>query len=134
MKTIKNTTYNLAKEKQANILKVPPLISPRPSESILVKFQFFKNSTLDLAHKSNSQLSVQVSKNNIKDIVKIKEIFPKLSFDVISSRLAQFKSYFKILDILYFVKDTNLPITPNTIESVIKSTYIFNNIVLVSYS
>ena len=53
--------------------------------------------------------------------------------DVISSRLPQFKSYFKILDILYFVEDTNLSITLNTIESIIKSTHIFNNIVLASH-
>ena len=45
----------------------------------------------------------------------------------------QSKSYLKILGISYFVKNTNLPIILNIIESVIKSTYILNDIVLTSY-
>ena len=53
---------------------------------------------------------------------------------VVSPRLPQLKSYFKILSILYFVDDTNLPITLDIIETVVKSTHIFNNIVLVSHS
>ena len=46
----------------------------------------------------------------------------------------QSKSYLKILGISYFVKNTNFPIILNIIESVIKSTYILNDIVLTSYS
>ena len=55
------------------------------------------------------------------------------SNNVISLRLSQLKSYFKIIDISYFTKDTNLPIIPNIIERVIRSTHIFDNIVLASY-
>jgi len=85
VKTTKNITYNLAKRKQANILKVSPPISPRPSKSILAKSKFFKkNSTLDPAHKSNKQLSAQIFKNNIRNIIKIKETFPKLSSQKVS--------------------------------------------------
>jgi len=51
-----------------------------------------------------------------------------------SPRLPQLKSFFKILDILYFVDNTNLPITLDIIETVVKSTHIFNNIFLVSHS
>jgi len=36
--------------------------------------------------------------------------------DIESPRLSQFKSYFKILSISYFVEDTNLPILSDTIE------------------
>ena len=50
--------------------------------------------------------------------------------DIMISRLSQSKSYFKILSILYFVEDINLPVTLDTIKSVIKSTHIFNNVVL----
>jgi len=50
-----------------------------------------------------------------------------------SSRLPQSKSYLKILGILYFVEDANLPIFSNIIKSVIKSTHIFNDIILASY-
>jgi len=53
--------------------------------------------------------------------------------DIISLRLSQFKSYLKILDILYFLDDTNFLIMPDIIEKVIKSTYIFDDIVLASY-
>jgi len=53
--------------------------------------------------------------------------------NAISPRVLQSKSYLKILDIPYFVKNINLPIILNIIESVIKSTYILNDIVLTSY-
>jgi len=55
------------------------------------------------------------------------------SSDVMSPRLPQSKSYLKILDILYFVEDTNLLLTYDIIEKVIKTTHIFNNVVLASH-
>jgi len=51
-----------------------------------------------------------------------------------SPRLSQIKFYLKILDISYFIKNTILLITSDIVESVIKSTHIFNNTVLVSCS
>ena len=51
--------------------------------------------------------------------------------EIISSRLPQSKSYLKILSISYFVKDTNLPISPDIVKSIIKLTHMFNNIVLI---
>jgi len=53
--------------------------------------------------------------------------------NAISLRVLQSKSYLKILGIPYFVKNINLPIILDIIESVIKSTYILNDIVLTSY-
>ena len=50
--------------------------------------------------------------------------------EVLNSRLSQSKSYLRILKISYFIKDTNLPILSDIINSVIKSTHIFDNIVL----
>ena len=50
--------------------------------------------------------------------------------EVLNSRLSQSKSYLRILEISYFIKDTNLPILSDIINSVIKSTHIFDNIVL----
>jgi len=58
----------------------------------------------------------------------IKELNDVDTINIISPRLLQSKSYLKILNISYFVKDTNLPIILDIIESVIKSTYILNNI------
>jgi len=52
--------------------------------------------------------------------------------DVMNTKLSQLKSYLKILDIFSFVEDTNLSITSDIIKSVIKSTHIFNDIVLAS--
>jgi len=39
--------------------------------------------------------------------------------NVMSPRLPQFKFYLKILGIPYFVKDTNLSISPNIVKNVI---------------
>jgi len=39
-------------------------------------------------------------------------------------------SYLKILDIPYFIEDTNLPITSDIVERVIKTSYIFDDIIL----
>lgn len=50
-----------------------------------------------------------------------------------SLRLLQSKLYLKILSISYFVKNTNLLLSSDIVKIVIKSTYILNNIVLVSY-
>ena len=53
--------------------------------------------------------------------------------NIMSLRLPQLKLYLKILDILYFIDNTNLPITSDIIERVIKTSYIFNNTVLALY-
>jgi len=52
------------------------------------------------------------------------------SSNIISLRLLQSKSYLKILDISYFVENTNLSITFDVIERVIQSNHIFNDLVL----
>ena len=53
--------------------------------------------------------------------------------NVISPHLSQSKLYLKILEMLYFLENMNLPITSNVIEEVIKDTHIFNDIILASY-
>ena len=63
----------------------------------------------------------------------MKELNNVNSNNVMSPRLLQSKSYLKILGIPYLWKDTNLSITPNIIERVIKSTHIFDDTVLASY-
>jgi len=55
------------------------------------------------------------------------------SNNIMSPRLLQSKSYLKSLDIPYFWEDTNLLVISDVIESIIKSIYIFNNIILASY-
>ena len=46
--------------------------------------------------------------------------------------LPQSKSYLKIISISYLLENTNTPILADIIELIIKSNYIFNNIVVVS--
>ena len=53
--------------------------------------------------------------------------------DIMSSWLPQLKFYLKILEFSYFLENTNLLITSNIIEMVIKNSHIFNNIILVSW-
>ena len=52
----------------------------------------------------------------------VKEVNNVNTKKFMSPRLPQLKSYLKILDISYFIEDTNLSITSNIVESIIKST------------
>lgn len=66
--------------KQANVSKIPLLVLPRPSKIILAKSKYYKKKpSSSSSPTNNSQLYVQVSKNYIKDIVKIKKNFLNLS-------------------------------------------------------
>lgn len=49
--------------------------------------------------------------------------------DIIAPKLPQSKFYFKILSILYLIKDTNVPIISNVIK---RAMHIFNDITLTS--
>ena len=62
----------------------------------------------------------------------LKELNNINSNEVMSSKLLQSKSYLKILKVPYFIKDMNTPILSDIVECIIKSTHIFNDIVLVS--
>ena len=42
--------------------------------------------------------------------------------------LPQSKSYLKIIGILYLLENTNIPISANVVEIIIKENHIFNNI------
>ena len=78
--TSNNKLFKLDTGKQTNISKVSSLIPLRPNKSIQAKYKFYKNfSTSSLTFKPNGCLYTQVSNENIKDMVKIKENFPKLS-------------------------------------------------------
>ena len=45
-------------------------------------------------------------------------------------RLPQSKSYLKIIGISYFIKNTNIPISADVVEKIIKENHIFNDIIL----
>jgi len=54
------------------------------------------------------------------------------SNNIIVQRLPQSKSYLKILNISYLIKDTNVPISFNIVKRILPLTHIFNNVVLAS--
>ena len=70
--------------------------------------------------------NIQVIKNIIKNMNNVN------SEDIESSRLPQSKLYLKMIGILYFIENSNISIFSNFMELVIKSSYIFNNLLLAS--
>ena len=54
------------------------------------------------------------------------------SEDIQDARLPQFKSYFKILGLSYYIENTNTPMDSSVIKNIIKSTHIFNDIKVAS--
>jgi len=72
-----------------------------------------------------------VASSNLNIVEKyMKELNDINSNNVMSLRLLQSKLYPKISSILYFLEDTNLLVIPDIIERVIKSTHIFDNMIL----
>ena len=54
------------------------------------------------------------------------------SNNIQTAQLPQSKLYLKLLDIFYFIKDTNTPINLSVVKTIIKSTHIFDNIYITS--
>ena len=54
------------------------------------------------------------------------------SENVMTTKLPQSKSYYKILDILYIIKDTNTSVSSEIVKYILQSTHIFNDVVLTS--
>jgi len=85
MASSKVSSGKLTKEKKVNISRILPLIPSRPSKSILAKSKSYnKNPSLSSKSKPNIKSYVQVSKDNISKIIKIKEVFSKLSPNKVS--------------------------------------------------
>ena len=77
-----------------------------------------------------NSITIQSDLNMIKKY--IKNIDSIQSETIIFPQLPQSKLYLKILGIPYIDKITNTPIYSGTMESIIKSTHIFNDICLAS--
>jgi len=76
--------------------------------------------------KVASPSDLQVIENFVKNIENIN------SEEIETSRLPQSKSYLKIISIPYFIENSNISISSDFVESVIKSNHIFNNLSLAS--
>ena len=81
-----------------------------------------------MTNKVTSQSDLNTIKSYIKnvDIINLKNIM--------ISYLSQSKSYFKIIGISYIIEGTNILINSSIVKSIIKSTYIFNDICFLSKS
>jgi len=64
----------------------------------------------------------------------IKEFNNINSNNIMSLQLPQSKSYLKILEISYYLVNTNSLIIFDAVEEIIKNTHIFNNVILTSHS
>jgi len=79
-----------------------------------------------IINKVGSSSDIQVIENFVKNMENI-------NFeDIELLRLPQSKSYLKIIDFPYFIENSNIHILLNFVETIIKSNYVFNNLLLVS--
>jgi len=78
-----------------------------------------------VTNKVASSSDLQVIENFVKNVENVN------SENIKSPRLPQSKSYLKIIDILYFIENSNISISLEFVELVIKSNYVFNNLSLV---
>jgi len=79
-----------------------------------------------VTNKVASPSDLQVIENFVKNVENVN------SENIKSSRLPQSKSYLKIINILYFIENSNISISLEFVELVIKSNYVFNNLSLAS--
>lgn len=79
-----------------------------------------------VTNKVTSSLDLQTIKKYVKNANHIKVDKVKVPY------LSQLKLYLKIIDISYLVENTNTFILADIVEEIIKSNYIFNNIVIAS--
>ena len=79
-----------------------------------------------VTNKVTSSLDLQTIEKYVKNTNYIK------ADEVKVSHLPQLKSYLKIIGIPYLVENTNISISADIVEEIIKSKHIFNNIMIAS--
>ena len=119
-----NNTERVIVQSNIHISNINRLLKDIKSEIYANFICSNKRSIILTTNNITSTLDMQTIEKYIKNLNNID------SNEIISPRLFQSKSYLKILDIPYLIKDTNLPIFADIIKIVIKNTYIFNNTVL----
>ena len=83
-------------------------------------------SIIIVTNKVTSSLNLQIIKRYVKNTNQID------SDKVETPQLPQSKSYLKIIDILYLLENTNIPIFTDVVKTIISNNHIFNNIMVVS--
>ena len=119
---IKNITLSLGKY----IVNINRALKSIKSEIIVNSIHTDHYSLIINSNKVASQLDLSMIEKYIKNVN-----YMNLN-DVQSAQLSQSKLYLKILDILYIIKETNIPFNLNVVKSIIKSTHIFENIYIAS--
>ena len=95
--------------------------------NMIVDFICFDHYSLII---TTNQVTSQLDISTIENYIKINNALDKN--DIQMAWLLQLKLYLKILDIPYIIKGSSSLLNSSVTESIIKSTYIFNNICLVS--
>jgi len=95
------------------------------------------NIIADFIHVEDKGIVIMInnmaSTSNLQEIEKYVKNSLIFNMDQISSlRLPQSKLYLKIIGILYISELSNVQISPNKVESILKTNHIFNNIILAS--
>jgi len=93
------------------------------------------NVSADYIYSDNKEVIITTNKiaapSNLNIVEKyIKDLNNINVSNIMSPWLPQLKSYLKILGVPYLLENTNLPITSDVVEMVIKNSHIFNNIIL----
>ena len=122
-----NNTEKIMAKVNTYVSNINRLLKGVKSEILVDFIQSDNKRLLTTTNKVATTSNIDIVEKYIKDLNNID------SNDIMSPRLPQYKSYLKILGILYFVKDTNFPIFSDIVGIIIKSTHIFNDIVLVSW-
>ena len=84
-----------------------------------------QNSIIIVTNKITSSLDFQMIENYTKNIEYIN------SENIETSCLSQLKFYSKIIDILYLMENTDMPISLSVVESILNVNYIFNNMLII---
>ena len=97
------------------------------------------NTIADFIHAEDKEIVITTNNislsSNLQEIKKyVKNSFTTNVEQISSPRLPQSKFYLKIVDISYISKRSNIWISSDEIENILKNNYIFNNIILVSKS
>jgi len=110
---------NFMKESNSHVTNI--------KSEVIANFICIENSRLVITtNKVASALDLQAIKKYIKTMYNIEVNH------VESPRLPQSKSFLKIISILYILESTNIYISTEEVEKIIKENHIFNNVVLAS--
>jgi len=94
---------------------------------VLADFVYYDNTSIIIVtNKVVSPLDLQTIEKYVKNL----NLINVDNVDV--PQLPQSKFYLKITGIPYFLENTNIPISANIAETIIKNNHIFNNIVIAS--